>query len=219
MSSKSLNKKSDNKNDKAEQEALKEVEIIAELAPNEKTRKEAEKLIETVENESTTSLQETKSNPQSNSIAQDSSEIFDSYKQGVLKVTEELSKFQPNYAESISKLQEEYIQLTKEFVNKVFAAQRNFAGSNVTSTSTTFPTSTYAPYAEQFRRQSNEITAQALSVFDISNQLAINAINAARENVKLYGKAIDAMMEFNNNVANQWSSFFTSAQRLQYFRQ
>ena len=50
MSSKNLNKKSDDKNDKAEQEALKEVEIVAELAPNEKTRKEAEKLIETVEN-------------------------------------------------------------------------------------------------------------------------------------------------------------------------
>ena len=54
MSSKNLNKKSDDKNDKAEKEALKEVEIIAELAPNEKTRKEAEKLIETVENGSTT---------------------------------------------------------------------------------------------------------------------------------------------------------------------
>ena len=51
MSSKILNKKYDNNNDKAEQEALKEVEIIAELAPNEKTRKEAEKLIETVEND------------------------------------------------------------------------------------------------------------------------------------------------------------------------
>ena len=50
MSSKILNKKTD-KNDKAEQEALKEVEIIAELAPNEKTRKEAEKLMETVEND------------------------------------------------------------------------------------------------------------------------------------------------------------------------
>ena len=158
-------------------------------------------------------------------IAQDSSEIFDTYKQGVLKVTEEVSKFQPQYAQSISNLQQEYIQLTKEFVNKVFAAQRNWAGSNVTSTTTTFPASTYAPYApyapyaEQFRRQSNEITAQALSVFDTSNQLAINAINAARENVKLYGKAIDAVTEFNNNVANAWSSFFTSAQRQQYFRQ
>ena len=135
-------------------------------------------------------------------IAQDSSEIFDTYKQGVLKVTEEVSKFQPQYAQSISNLQQEYIQLTKEFVNKVFAAQRNWASSNnVTSTaSTTFPTSTYAPYAEQFRRQSNEITAQALSVFDTSNQLAINAINAARENVKLYGKAMDAVTEFNNTL-------------------
>ena len=206
MASKNTSKNSDDYNDKAEQQALKEVEIIAELAPNEKTRKEAENLIETVES-------------QSNTIAQDSSEIFDTYKHGVLKVTEEVSKFQPQYAQSISNLQQEYIQLTKEFVNKVFAAQRNWAGSNVTSTSTTFPTSTYAPYAEQFRRQSNEITAQALSVFDTSNQLAINAINAARENVKLYGKAIDAVTEFNNNVANAWSSFFTSAQRQQYFRQ
>ena len=156
-----------------------------------------------------------------NTIAQDSSEIFDTYKQGVLKVTEEVSKFQPQYAQSISNLQQEYIQLTKEFVNKVFAAQRNWASSNnVTSTNnTTFPTSTYAPYAEQFRRQSNEITAQALSVFDTSNQLAINAINAARENVKLYGKAMDAVTEFNNNVANAWSSFYSSAQRQQYFRQ
>jgi len=203
MSSKSGNKKSD---DKEEEQALKEAEIVAELAPNEKTRKEAEKLIETVES-------------QSNTFAQDSSEIFDTYKKGVLKITEELSKFQPQYAQSISKLQEEYLQLTKQFVDKVFAAQRNWARSTVTSSSTTFPTYTYAPYAEQFRRQSNEITAQALSVFDTSNQLAINAINAARENVKLYGKAIDAVTEFNNNVANAWSSFFTSAQRQQYFRQ
>src|SRR6476646_4401322 len=165
-------------------------------------------------------MTDTNKNKETSTIAQDSSEIFDTYKQGVLKVTEEVSKFQPQYAQSISNLQQEYLQLTKEFVNKVFAAQRNWAGSNVTSTNnTTFPSSpyaTYAPYAEQFRRQSNEITAQALSVFDTSNQLAINAINAARENVKLYGKAMDAVSEFNNNVANAWSSFFTSAQRHQY---
>ena len=187
MSSKSGNKKSDNKE---EEQALKEAEIVAELAPNEKTRKEAEKLIETVES-------------QSNTFAQDSSEIFDTYKKGVLKITERLSKFQPQYAQSISKLQEEYLQLTKQFVDKVFAAQRNWAGGNVTSTtSITFPTLTYTPYIEQFRRQSNEIAAQSLSVFDTSNQLAMNALNAARENLKLYGKAIDAIIEYNNNLAN-----------------
>ena len=206
MSSKILNKKSNDNNDKAEKEALKEVEIIAELAPNEKTRKEAEKLIETVER-------------QSNTFAQDSSEIFDAYKKGVLKITEELSKFQPQYAQSISKLQEEYLQLTKEFIDIVFAAQRNWIGGNMTSRGTTFPSWNYTPYTEQFRTQSSEITAQASSVFDTSNQLAMNVLNAARENLRLYGKAIDAIIEYNSNVANAWSSFFTSAQKQQYFRQ
>src|SRR3954464_2143109 len=92
-------------------------------------------------------------------IAQDSSEIFDTYKKGVLKITEELSKFQPQYAQSISNLQEEYLQLTKEFVDKFFAAQRNWIGGNITSRDTTFPSWTYTPYVEQFRTQSSEITA------------------------------------------------------------
>ncbi len=85
MSSKNSNKS----DDKEEEKALKEAEIVAELAPNAKTRKEAEKLIETVES-------------QSNNFVRDSSEIFDTYKKGVLKITEELSKFQPQYARSIS---------------------------------------------------------------------------------------------------------------------
>jgi hypothetical protein len=50
--------KSYDNSDKVEQEALKKVETIAELAPNEKTRKEAEKLIETIEGELATSVQE-----------------------------------------------------------------------------------------------------------------------------------------------------------------
>lgn len=151
--------------------------------------------------------------------AQESSELFDTARQNVLKVADEISKFQPQYTQSISNLQQEYIQLIKEFVNKVFATQRNWAGSGINTPNTSYTTKTYAPYTEQIERQTNEITAQALSVFDTSNQLAINAINAARENLKLYGKAIDAVTEFNNNVANAWASFFASAQRQQYFRQ
>jgi hypothetical protein len=46
-----------------------------------------------------------------------------------------------------------------------------------------------------------------------------NALNAARENLMLYRKAMESMTEYNNNVVNAWSSFFTSAQRQQYFRQ
>src|SRR6476619_1266725 len=177
MSSKSGNKQSNNKE---EEKALKEAEIVAELAPDKETREEAEELIVTVES-------------QSNTFAQDSSEI-ETYKQGVLKFTEAISKFQPKYAEAISRIQEEYIQLTKGFVDKVFAAQRNWVGGNVASTTgTTVPSWTYTPYAEQFKRQSDQVSAQALSVFDTYNQQAINALNAATENLKLFGKAMESI--------------------------
>ena len=52
MSSKNPNKKSDNNNNRAEEQALKEAEIVAELAPNEKTRKEVEELIERIQDDS-----------------------------------------------------------------------------------------------------------------------------------------------------------------------
>lgn len=116
---------------------------------------------------------ETISTAQSNSLAQDSSEIFDTYKQGILKLTEAISKFQPKYVQMISKLQEEYIQLTKQFIDKVFAAERNWAGGNVTATSTTFPSPIYAPYAEQFRRESNETQfEQNLASGAVTNRLS-----------------------------------------------
>ena len=69
-------------------------------------------------------MTDTIKNKETTTIAQDSSEMFDTYKHGMLKVTEEVSKFQPQYAQSISNLQQEYIQLTKEFVNKVFSTKK-----------------------------------------------------------------------------------------------
>jgi len=58
MTTKNLNKKSHNNNNRAEEQALKDAEIVAELAPNERTRKEAEGLIERVQHDSATTVQE-----------------------------------------------------------------------------------------------------------------------------------------------------------------
>src|SRR6476659_519645 len=117
MSSKNLNKKSTN-NDKAEEEALKEVEIVAELAPNEKTRKEAEKLIETVENEST-SIQEQE---------QEAIEtVLDETKRAIKKTVSEAKKEIPRYTQAIGQLQEETIQATKDIGYDCIELQRESA--------------------------------------------------------------------------------------------
>jgi hypothetical protein len=106
MSSKNLNKKSDDKNDKAEQQALKEVEIVAELAPNEKTRKEAEELIETVESSSSSTVQEQE---------QEAIEtVLDETKRAIKKTVNEAKREIPKYIKAIGDLQEGTIQATKE---------------------------------------------------------------------------------------------------------
>jgi hypothetical protein len=106
MSSKNLNKKSDDKNDKAEQQALKEVEIVAELAPNEKTRKEAEELIETAESASNSTVQEQE---------QEAVEtVLDETKRAIKKTVNEAKREIPKYIKAIGDLQEGTIQTTKE---------------------------------------------------------------------------------------------------------
>ena len=116
MSSKNLNKKSDDKNDKAEQQALKEVEIVAELAPNEKTRKEAEELIETVESASNSTVQEQE---------QEAIEtVLDETKRAIKKTVNEAKREIPKYIKAIGDLQEGTIQATKEIGYDFIELQR-----------------------------------------------------------------------------------------------
>ena len=135
-------------------------------------------------------------------------EILDTYKEYMLRTIDEMSKYQPKYAQSISNLQQEYFQATKEAINRSFAIQKSWYGN----VKTPFAPVT-VPYAEQFKKQSQEVTSQAFHVFDTANDLAIENLNAARENIKLYSKTFDTMNEYNENLANTWSNYFTSAQK------
>ncbi len=114
MSSKNL--KSDDNKDKVKQQALKEVEIIAELAPNEKTRKEAEKLIESVEGESATTVQE-----QEHEAIET---VLDETKRAIKKTVSEAKREIPRHTRAIGELQEETIQATKEIGYDCIELQR-----------------------------------------------------------------------------------------------
>lgn len=168
MSSKNLNKKSDDKNDKAEQQALKEVEIVAELAPNEKTRKEAEKLIETVENGST-SVQEHE---------QEAIEtVLDETKKAIKKTVSEAKREIPKYTEAMAGLQEETIQATKEIGYDLIELQRE-AASLVPKFQERFM-SYYVPWAypkivtEYYSRMVDGYVDNVISATNLVNSLVV----------------------------------------------
>ena len=119
MSSKNPNKKSDNNNSRAEEQALKEAEIVAELAPNERTRKEAEELIEKVQDDSATTVKEQE---------QEAIEtVLDETKRAIKKTVNEAKREIPRYIRAIGDLQEETIQATKEIGYDCIELQREAA--------------------------------------------------------------------------------------------
>ena len=115
MSSKNLNKKSDDKNDKAEQQTLKEVEIVAELAPNEKTRKEAETNRNRRESSSSTVQEQEQEAVET---------VLDETKKAIKKTVSEAKREIPKYIKAIGDLQEGTIQATKEIGYDCIELQR-----------------------------------------------------------------------------------------------
>jgi hypothetical protein len=199
MSSKNLNKKSDDKNDKAEQEALKVVEIVAELAPNEKTRKEAEKLIETVENGST-SVQEQE---------QEAIEtVLDETKRTIKKTVNEAKREIPKYTEAMGQIQEETIQATKQIGYDLIELQRE-AASLVPKFQERFM-SYYVPWAypklvtEYYSRMVDSYVDNVISATNLVNSLVVfnmESIQRLADSTKEYWRVgVENAKAINNSI-------------------
>lgn len=137
------------------------------------------------------------------------SEISDTMRDNLIRTVDEFAKAQPQYSQSISNLQLDYIQTTKNMIQTTFSAQKQITSTlNVPS----------VPYGEVFTRQSNEITNNAIRSVGINNQLTINALDATRENLKIYNKTVDTLSDFSTNIAKAWTTFYAQQQQ-QFTRQ
>ena len=136
-------------------------------------------------------------------------DVYDVTRDNLIRTVDEFAKAQPQYSQSISNLQLDYIQTTKNMIQTAFSAQKQLANNlNVPP----------VPYGEVFIRQSNEVTNNAIRSVGINNQLTINALDAARENLKIYNRTVDTLTDFNTNIARAWTTFFAQQQQ-QFTRQ
>lgn len=133
-----------------------------------------------------------------------SNEIYDTLKENLVKVIDEMAKIQPQFSQSISNLQIDYIQTAKNIIQNAISTQKQFISS--------WNISADQPYTEQIAKQSTEVTNNTIKAVGINNQLAINALDAARENLKIYNRTIDAVTDFNSNIVKAWESFFSIQQ-------
>jgi phenylalanyl-tRNA synthetase alpha subunit len=142
--------------------------------------------------------------------ASSATHVFDTVRENFVRVVDQMANVQPQYSQAFSNLQLDYVQTAKNVVQNTISAQKQLVGSwNI------MPVSTTIPYAEQFTRQTNEITNNALKAVNINNKLAINAVDVTRENLRIYNRTVDAVTEFSNNIAKVCTAFSTAAQQQQ----
>src|SRR5919202_120958 len=133
-------------------------------------------------------------------------EVFDTMRDNLIRTVDEFAKAQPQYSQSISNLQLDYIQTTKNMIQTAFSAQKQIAGV------WNWPGTTTLPYGDLLARQSNEMTNNTIRSVGINNQLTINALDAARENLKIYNRTVDAVTDFSTNVVKAWTTFLAQQQ-------
>jgi hypothetical protein len=130
--------------------------------------------------------------------------VLDTVRENFVRAVDQMSSVQPQYAQAFSNLQLDYIQTVKNVIEKTISVQKQLLGN--------FSIPASIPYTEQFTRQSNEITNNTLRALDINNKLAINAVDVAKENLRIHNRTVDAVTEFTNNAAKACTVFSAAAQ-------
>jgi hypothetical protein len=126
--------------------------------------------------------------------------LYDTVKQNSIRIVDEFTKAQPQYTQSVSNLQLDYVAAAKNTIQNIVSAQK------VLASNWSFPIATPS-YTDEFIKKSNEITENIVSAVRINNQLTVNAINAAAENFRTLNRTIESVTEFNTSASRAWNSF------------
>jgi hypothetical protein len=138
--------------------------------------------------------------------------LYDTATQNCIRILDELTKAHPQYTQSVSNLQLDYVGAAKNTIQNMVSAQKLVASN------WNFPIVT-PQYTDEFVKRSSEITENTVSALRINNQLTVNAINAAAENFRTFNRTIDSVIEFNTSAAKAWNSFFTAQQQQSLHKQ
>jgi len=127
-------------------------------------------------------------------------DAFSVYQQNVDKVFTTIKQSVPQYHQSITNVQQEYLQAYENIVDSSIAMQKEYAkrfgiAANIPET------------AIKAIRDSTEEFAKAAS---IQNQIALATIDATQQNIKTFNDNAKSFADLNKNILQSWISVFAT---------
>ncbi|MGI0022419.1 MAG: hypothetical protein ACRD9Q_06110 [Nitrososphaeraceae archaeon] len=128
-------------------------------------------------------------------------DVIETIQNRIIDITNEIAKVQPQYAQSLSNLQVEYFEATKNVIQNVSNLQNTFLDNSWNNFD-----NRSAIYTEQIKNQVNIFTENFMRACEIWNQITLNSIDISKENIKMYTQALTSMESYHRNLITSWNS-------------
>jgi hypothetical protein len=127
-------------------------------------------------------------------------DAFSVYQQNVDKLFTSIKQSVPQYHQSITNVQQEYLQAYENIVDSSIALQKEYAKK--IGIAANIPETTIRAI-----RDSTEEFAKAASM---QNQIALATIDATQQNIKTFNDNAKSFADLNKNILQSWISAFTT---------
>ena len=127
-------------------------------------------------------------------------DVFSVYQQNVDKLFSGIKQSVPQYHQSITNVQQEYLQAYENIVDSTITLQKEYAKK--AGIATNIPEATL--------KVIHDTTEEFVKATSIHNQVALATIDATQQNIKTFNDNAKSFADLNRNILQSWISAFTT---------
>jgi len=126
-------------------------------------------------------------------------DVYGVSQQNVDKYFDGIKQQVPRYHQSVTNVQQEYLDACENIINSSITLQKEFARKAGITTNV----------PEAALRAIRDTTEEIVKASTIQNQIALATIDATQQNIKTFNDNAKAFADLNKNILQSWISAFT----------
>ena len=129
-----------------------------------------------------------------------SKDVFSVYQENVDKLFNGIKQSVPQYHQSITNVQQEYLQAYENVVDSTIALQKEYVQKSGIA----------ANIPEATLKVIHDTTEEFVKATSIQNQVTLATIDATQQNIKTFNDNAKSFADLNRNILQSWISAFTT---------
>lgn len=127
-------------------------------------------------------------------------DVFSVYQENVDKLFTGIKQSVPQYHQSITNVQQEYLQAYENVVDSTITLQKEYVKKAGIA----------ANVPEATLKVIHDTTEEFVKAASINNQVALATIDATQQNIKTFNDNAKSFADLNRNILQSWISVFTT---------